>query len=101
MSSRRSCRRGHTSFDDGETVVEVLPERAARHVLAERTVRGRDDPRIERLVRAAADGAVLARFERAQELRLKIDRQLADLVEKQRTAVRLGEDPSACPRWHR
>ena len=34
-----------------------------------------------------ADAADLARLERAQELRLQLERQLADLVEEHRAAV--------------
>ena len=40
---------------------------------------------------AAAHRAHLPRLERAEELRLEIARELADLVEEQRAAVRLLE----------
>src|SRR5262249_29003265 len=46
-------------------------------------------------LRARADRADLAPLEGAQELRLQIERQLADLVEEERPAVGLGEEPLA------
>ena len=42
-----------------------------------------------------ADAADLALLERAQQLRLQIDRQLAELVEEQRAAVGLLEQTRA------
>ena len=51
--------------------------------------------------RVAADAAHLAPLERAQELRLQLERQLADLVDEERAAVRLLEDARARRRRRR
>ena len=46
-----------------------------------------DDAHVDGDRLGAADAAHLARLERAQELRLQLERQLADLVEEERAAV--------------
>ena len=78
-------RNGH--HGGGESEVEILPELAGRYVGAQIAVRSRDDPHVERSVLRAADAAHATALERAQEPRLQVERQLADLVEEQRAAV--------------
>jgi hypothetical protein len=71
-----------------EPVVEIGPERAAVHLLAQVAVGGGEEADVEarRLGRAhALDDALL---ERAQELGLHVEGQLADLVEEHGAAAR-------------
>src|SRR5262249_44243795 len=49
------------------------------------------DPRVGLLGRRAADGREFTILQGAQELGLHVGRQLTDLVEEQRPALRLGE----------
>src|SRR5690606_20805372 len=74
--------------DDVQAVVQVLAEVPALDLLLEIAVRRRDQPDVylERL--DATDPLELALLDRAQELDLHLDRDLADLVEEQRAAVR-------------
>ena len=78
-------------LDDREPVVEVAAEAAARDLAEHVAVRGRDDAHVVPLALAAAERHDLAGLEHAQELGLQRDRQVADLVEEQRAAVRRGE----------
>ena len=48
-----------------------------------------------------ADAADLAPLEHAQQLRLQVERELADLVEEQRAAVRGLDQARACRRRRR
>ena len=48
---------------------------------------GGDDAHVDPAIDLAADAPDLAALERAQEPRLQVERQLADLVEEQRAAV--------------
>ena len=50
-------------------------------------VGGGDDAHVDRDGSCAAEPAHHARLERAQQLRLQLERQLADLVEEERAAV--------------
>src|SRR5206468_244494 len=86
--------RRERDLDDREAVVEVLAERAFVHASRERTVRRREDAHVDRLLKVTSEAANGARLDRAQELRLDVERQLADLVEEDRAAVRLFEDAS-------
>ena len=54
-----------------------------------------DDPRVDAARQVLADPPDLAVLEHAQQLGLGARRQLADLVEEQRAAVRLLEQPGA------
>ncbi len=95
--ARALAQRRHVDHEHLEAVEEIAPERPARDVLLEGHVgrhhhaRGRFPTRARR-----ADPADLVAVERAQQLRLGIDGQLADLVEEERPALRFGEraDPS-------
>src|SRR5207244_2404530 len=60
--------------------------------LAEVAVGGGDDADVHAPRLAATDHRELARLDHAQELRLKMRRQLADLVQEERAGVREGED---------
>ena len=50
-------------------------------------VRGGDEPHVDADRLDAADALELALLQRAQELHLHLDRDLADLVEEERAAV--------------
>jgi hypothetical protein len=90
-----SLERRQMNPDDVEPVEEILSEAAFDHVRLEISARGADDARIERDLLTAADRPGLTLLQRAQELRLHAQGHFADLVEKQRTSVGLGEQPLA------
>jgi hypothetical protein len=85
--SRAVAERRHHDVEDGEPVIEIGAELAGVDLRAQVAVRGRDDADVHRRRLVGADAADLAALERAQQLRLEVERQLADLVEKQRPAV--------------
>ena len=91
MSLRRSRSGGSVHLDDREAVVEILAERRrARPRRADRGSSRRRRAR-RRLALARRRAACTSpRLEHAQQLRLQRERQLADLVEEQRAAVRLA-----------
>ena len=62
-------------------------------MLLECSIGRRDHARVDANRGGAADGLDLAVLQRAEELGLQVDRQLADLVEKQRAAI--GRDEQA------
>ena len=94
MSSRRSRSGGNAKREDGEAVVEVRAEapglrpRRARSRLVAATMRTSTRTRA-----VAADALELALLQHAQELRLQLERELADLVEEERAAVGELEAP--------
>ena len=63
----------------------------ATHGLVEIAVRRRDDSGVEQHLARGAERTHAPLLEHAQKLRLKIDRHVADLVEKQRSARSLFE----------
>src|SRR5690606_29926614 len=68
--------------DDVEAKVQVLAEAAGLHLRLQIAVRGRDDADVERRPTDAAHALEGAVLQRAQELALRVDGQLADLVEE-------------------
>ena len=87
MSSRPLAERRDARADDGEAEVEVLAEAALVDLALEVAVRRRDDADVHATRLRLADAADLARLERAKELRLELERELADLVEEHGAAV--------------
>src|SRR6185312_10976150 len=79
-------RRDHER-DAVEPIVEILTERAARHLGVEVAVGRGDEAHVDRQRRQAADAQHLALLDDAQELDLDRQRQLADLVEEHGPAV--------------
>ena len=73
---------------DVEAIVEVLTEAARLDLALEIAIGGRDDARRDRDGPVAADAHHLPLFEHAQQLGLRRQRQLADLVEEQRASCR-------------
>jgi hypothetical protein len=85
-AQRRQFDRHH-----GEAVIEVFAERTGgdhRHQIA---VGGRDDPAIERDFLGPADAADTPGLQRAQQAGLRLERHVADFVEKQGAARGLLE----------
>ena len=84
---RARAERRHLDPDHRQTVEEVLPKAALLDVVVEPPVRGRDDPDADALGGLGAEGADLSGLERTEQHRLPVERQLADLVEEERSAV--------------
>ena len=85
MSLARSRSGGSVDLDDAQPVVQVLAERALRDHRREVAV-GRGDDRAPRACMRLriADALERALLQHAQQLRLELERDLADLVEEQR-----------------
>src|SRR5581483_11143821 len=99
------AQRGQPDRDDVDPVVEILAEPPLLHRALEIHVGGRDQPERRLDWLGAANALDLPLLDRAQELRLQIEPQVADLVEEQRAirrqlelpellAVRAGEGPA-------
>src|SRR5690606_21334783 len=82
LAQRRDAQREHV-----EAVIQVGAEPALRDLRREIAVRRRDDANVHLQRRVGADALDLAFLQRAQELGLRAERQLADLVEEQRAAI--------------
>src|SRR5208282_4930163 len=72
-----------------------FPERPFLDHLREVAVGRRDDTRVDRLFLGRADRAHRLLLQRAEEARLHLLRELADLVEEDRAPLRLAEEPLA------
>ena len=91
MSSRRSRSGGTRDREDVEAVIEVLAEAALLDEVEQALVGRRDQADVDLHGFLRADRIDLALLDGAQELDLRVERQLADLVEEQRAAVGLDE----------
>src|SRR5829696_2970356 len=89
LSAGAQRRQGHR--EDVEAVVEVLAEATLFDEVEEALVGGRDQADVDAHGFLAADRIDLTLLDGAQELDLRIERQLADLVEKESAAARLDE----------
>lgn len=78
--------RRHVDADHAETVVEIFAELAFGHALLEVGVGGRKHSHVDRLGTVFADRHDLALLEKSQQLRLDVQRQVADFIEEQRAA---------------
>src|SRR5690606_41243158 len=67
-------------------------EAALFHPFVEVAIGGSDDAHVHRAGVRAAQGADLAVLQHAQQLRLQIERELANFIEEQRAAVRRDEE---------
>src|SRR5204863_5833926 len=94
VAAARAQRR-QLDADDVDAVVEVLAEAALLDRRLEVAVRRRHEAHVEADLAAAAQRAHHALLQRAQELWLEAQRKLADLVEEERPAARLHEQPLA------
>ena len=73
--------------EDAQPVVEVLAKAARRDLAGEIAIGGRDEPYVDVARAVLSDALVLAFLNGAEELGLQLERDLADLVEKERAAV--------------
>ncbi len=80
----------------GEARVQVGAKLARFDVGFEVAVGRRDDPHVDGHLCGATDRSHAPRFEGAQQLRLNLFGELANLVEKQRTAFGRLEHPGSC-----
>ena len=94
----RSRSGGSRIGNDVDAVVEILAERPVLHGLLEVDVGGRNQAERGLDRPLAADALDLAFLDRAQQLGLQVEPEVADLVEEQRAAV--GELELADPLLH-
>ena len=87
MSSRRSRNGGTREGDHVEPVVEVLAEAARRDLLLEILVRRGDHAHVDLDRLGSADALEAVLLEDAQDLRLRHQAHVGDLVEEDRAAV--------------
>ena len=91
MSSRRWRSGGQLDLELRDAEVEVAPERAGVDLAHEIAARRGDDAHVDGAVVVGADALDALLGERAEELRLHVDRELAELVEEDGAAVGLDE----------
>ena len=89
------AQRGHVDSNHAEAVVEILPELALRHALFEVGIGGGQDPHVHALRPRLADRHDFALFEKAEQLGLDVERQVADFIQEQRAARRRIESGPA------
>ena len=85
------AQRRHADREDVQPVVEVLAEVALLDQVDQVAVGRRDQAEVDADRTVGADRIDLAVLQRAQQLHLDVERQLADLVEEERAAVGLAE----------
>ena len=73
--------------EDAQPVVEVLAKAARRDLAGEIAIGGRDESYVDVARAVLSYALVLAFLNGAEELGLQLERDLADLVEKERAAV--------------
>ncbi len=95
MSLPRAQRR-LVNAQHAQPVIEIRAEAPGLDRAVEIDVRGRDDPHVHRDRFLPAEPLDLALLQEAQQACLAFDRHIADLVEKQRAAVRRF-DPARAP----
>src|SRR5690606_29279684 len=81
----------HEDRVDIEAIEQVFPESAVLHLLQQVAVRGGYQPYVHLERRAASNRIDLALLHGAQQLDLHVQRQIADLIQKQRAAMSLDE----------
>ena len=84
---------GHPDGEHVEPVIEVLAEASLLHEADQILVGRRDQPEVDLDRVLGADGIDLALLQRTQQLHLRIERELADLVKEQRAVTGLLEFP--------
>jgi hypothetical protein len=82
------AQRPEREADDVDAVEKVFAESAAADGVFEVRIRGGDDADVDGERPRLAERRDLARLEEAQQLRLHVEAQLADLVEKERALAR-------------
>src|ERR1041385_3855690 len=89
------AQRWNRNMHDVDSVEEISTEPRLVDSTLEIAIRRGDESRVERHFRVSAERPHGALLEGAKELRLQFERHLTDLVEKQRAAVRLHEEPGS------
>jgi hypothetical protein len=79
--------RRHADREDAQPVVEVRPERSSSHGSRQVTVGRREHAYVDLQGFVRPDPLELSLVEKAQQLRLQLERQVADLVQEDRAAV--------------
>ena len=87
--------RRHAQLDHVQAIEQILAEAAFGHFRFELAVRGRDDLHVDLLRNRRADRRDFVLLQHAQQLRLQIDRHLADFVEKDDAARGRAEHAQA------
>src|SRR6185436_10230637 len=85
--ARALAQRRKEDLDAAHAVVEIVAKAPVLDRAFELSIRRADDAHVGAAVDGVADAAELAFLQKAKQLRLRGERQLADLVEKQRPAV--------------
>jgi hypothetical protein len=86
---RALAQRRQLDRDDVQAIEQVLAEPSLLHQLLQRHVRRGDDARVDDVHLVVAEPSHLAALEEAQQLDLRRQRHVADLVEEQRAALGL------------
>src|SRR5262245_31745396 len=81
------AQRRQTDLDRVQPEKKILPKPARAHLFAEDRVRGGDDAHVDVTGSRRADTLEIAGLQHAQELWLEVERNVGNLVEKQRAAV--------------
>src|SRR6202035_6094725 len=91
---RVSPQRGQVDGDDGEAVVEVFAKAIFRHQLRQIGVGGGDDAHVDLDHVDGTQAHELLLLDHAKELGLRIEIDVADLVEEDRAAIGYLEESS-------
>src|SRR6185503_17462244 len=83
---------------DVHAVVEIGAESTLRNVLLEIARRRRDESNVDRTRCVVANATNLSFLKSAEQLRLQCHRQLADLVEEERTSISFLEEAESLGR---
>ena len=82
-------------------MIKIGTEAPSLHFLSQIAVGGRDDACLAGPALRLTDALVFAVLQHAQQLGLQLERQLADLVQKQAAVASIFEVARARPRWRR
>ena len=87
------AQRRHLERDHVQPVIQIFAEPAFRHLLRQVAIRRRDHPHVDANRLRAAHALELVLLQKPQQLDLARRRDLADLVEEQRSAIRQLKPP--------
>ena len=88
MSERLSRNGWHADLESAQAVVEILPKALGAHEVAQALIRRHHQARVEIARDVAPDPFHRHLLNHTQQLRLGRQRQVCDLIEEQRPAVR-------------
>ena len=81
------AKRSHFQRKNVQSIVEILAKSSGSNFRLEAAIGGRNDAHIHAFGFVFADALVLFLLKHAEELALQLERNLPDLVEKQRAAI--------------